>query len=424
MTTITKRQPRQAILTGVIVALFFVLFMAALSAAFYTFTSRFPGANDFYQRWRGTKAYWIEGRDPYSPEVSHQVELDLYGAPWNPDPALDQYPGDFLYPFSMAIILAPLTPLPYAVASAIWMALTTTLIGLCFVLIAQMYNWRIAPWLMALGIIWAITLHPSTRGIFLGQPGTVAVCLEIITLWALSKQADILAGAVLALSTFKPQLGLLLIPFLVLWALRFGRRRFLVSFGIALAVLYGASFLLLPSWLGEWAAQAARYTSYIRIASPVWVITEYYLPFLGPVVEGIINFVLLCLALWACWRVLWRKEITLFDWTVALSLTVTHLVLARTATPHFVIFLLVLVFYWRELARIPRYGVWLVVGGMIVLNVGLWWLFSVTLVGRFESPVMNLPLPFGCLLLLLLFHRRWQHSRALTVANSNNPGGS
>ena len=84
-------------------------FFAVLTWAFYTFiTSKYPGANDFYQRWRGAKAFWVEGRDPYGKDVARQVELDLYGTPYNPDPALDEYPGDFLYPFHTAIILAPL----------------------------------------------------------------------------------------------------------------------------------------------------------------------------------------------------------------------------------------------------------------------------------------------------------------------------
>ena len=41
------------------------LFLALNSFGFYTFlTSRYPGANDFYARWRPARAWLFEGRSP------------------------------------------------------------------------------------------------------------------------------------------------------------------------------------------------------------------------------------------------------------------------------------------------------------------------------------------------------------------------
>ena len=48
-----------------------------------------------------------------------------------------------------------------------------------------------------------------------------------------------------------------------------------------MTVVVGASFALLPGWLNEFAAQLGRYPSYTAIGSPVWIITQYYLPWLG-----------------------------------------------------------------------------------------------------------------------------------------------
>ena len=61
-----------------------------------------------------------------------------------------------------------------------------------------------------------------------------------------------------------------------------------------------------------------------------------------------------------------RKQ-TYFLWTVALTLVVSHLVALRTATPHFVVFNLVLFFY---LARISRNrGGLVAVGSVAVGNI-------------------------------------------------------
>jgi hypothetical protein len=395
---------RQAVL-GVLF-IFYVIFGAW---ALYTFvTSKYPGANDFYQRWRGAKAFWVEGRDPYGADVARDVEIDLYGTPYNPDPALDEYPGDFLYPFHTALLLAPLTPLPYSVASAIWMSLTAATVGLTFVLMADLFNWRPPALLLIFGVAWAITFYPSIRGIFLGQVGTLIVCLQLIIIWALVKHHDIVAGIAIALTTIKPQIGIFLIPFLILWALRFGRWHFLISSVVTMAILMGASFLLEPSWLGKWLTQASQYSGYTRIGSPIWVITNIYLPFLGQPVELLISAVLVVLMLWSWFKMLWRRDQSWLNWTAALTLTVTHLVLVRTATPHFVVFLIVIVFYLRELYRSK--GSLPVIAAMLILSVGLWWLFMATLVNRFESAAMYLPLPIGSLLLLLLTRHRWQQT--------------
>jgi len=212
----------------------------------------------------------------------------------------------------------------------------------------------------------------------------------------------------------------LIIPFLVLWSLRFARWRFLSSFVVTLAILFGASFLLLPTWLTEWLTQATQYSGYTRIGSPIWVITDYYFPFLGSPVEALLTLALLALVLWNWFRVLWQRDMRWFDWTAALSLTVTELVLVRTATPHYVVFIIVIVFYLRLLYRSGRNGKGWVVATLVALTVAHWWLFLATLVGRFESPIVYLPLPFGVLFMLLLTRRRWQQSSPQTIPGASN----
>ena len=279
----------------IVLAVMFIAFLVLLTWALYTFlTSKYPGANDFYLRWRGAYAFWVEHRSPYDKAVSAQVELDLYGHPASTDPADDQYPGDFLYPFFTAILLAPIASVPYAVAEAIWLALTAAAVVVAFLLSADLFDWRLPPWLLMLGI--------------------------------------------------------------------------------------------------------------------VWVITNYSLPFLGHPAELAITAVLLLIMLWAWMRVIWQRESALFMWTAALTLTVTHLISVRTATPHFVVFILPIVFYFRLLYRVPRYGRWLVAGTMLMMNVALWWLFLTTLTGHFEHAVNYLPLPWGVLLLLLTTQNLWRQA--------------
>lgn len=234
------------------------LAITAMSAVFvvlfvwitYTFfTSKYPGAVDFYQRWSAIRDYWTQGLNPYSPEVTAHTEIGIFGH--RADHARNENPGDFIYPMYTAILLAPLSLLEFPLAEAIWLVLIGLLLVLCFRAMVDLFGWRVPPWLMIVGMIWALLFYPGLRGLLLGQPGTFVACLILLTIWALAKGHDTLAGVLLAISLIKPTVGFLIIPFLGLWALRFRRWRFVISFVGLSAVLVMTSFILLPSWLSD-----------------------------------------------------------------------------------------------------------------------------------------------------------------------------
>ncbi|HJX38843.1 MAG TPA: hypothetical protein VJ714_09590, partial [Anaerolineae bacterium] len=50
-----------------------VTYLLLVYRTYQTFTSQVPGGNDFYPRWRGARALIVEGRDPYSADVTLQI---------------------------------------------------------------------------------------------------------------------------------------------------------------------------------------------------------------------------------------------------------------------------------------------------------------------------------------------------------------
>src|SRR5579885_2284751 len=88
-TTLRTKTPQRVALAVMAIA-----FLVVLTWALYTFlTSKYPGANDFYQRWRGIYAFWVEHRSPYDPAVSAQIELTLYGHRVTAGSSVNEYPG-------------------------------------------------------------------------------------------------------------------------------------------------------------------------------------------------------------------------------------------------------------------------------------------------------------------------------------------
>lgn len=378
-----------------------VVFAVVVVGVRSIFTARYPGLNDFMSRWEGARSYWIDGLNPYGEQASLNIQTRIYGRAV----VEGEDPGYFAYPFYTVFLVWPLVYLPYSWASAAWMALlAASLIG-SLLLLLNLLRWQPGAPLLAALALWALFFYFSARGLILGQPGTLVVFLEILTIWGLARGQNRLAGAALALSTIKPQMGFLVVPFLLLWGWRAQRWNFLAAFAVTFGAALLASFMLLPSWLGDWLAQLSLYPSYTALGSPVWIVTQYYLG-LGSVAEYTVTAALAGWMLWAWWGVLAQKKDARLLWTLALTLTVTHLIAPRTATPHYVVFFLPLVFYFSRLARQKWGGLWvaLLLAALVLLP---WIHFVTTVAGEFEHPTLYLPLPFGILLLLWPTRRMW-----------------
>lgn len=365
-------------------------------------TGPHPGHNDFMSRWEGVRSFWRDGLNPYGDETSLNIQKRIYGRPAEED----EDPGYFAYPFYVVLMLWPLAYTSYAWASAIWMVLLEACLIGALVLLLDLFRWRPRPWLLAVLLLWSLTFYYSARGLLLGQPGLLVYFLEVLTLWALAKQRDRLAGTALALSTLKPQMGFLIVPFLLLWAWRARRRSFIGAFVFVWGGLMAASFVAQPSWFGDWMEQLRRYPSYTDFGAPVWIVMQHYLG-LGTAGEWAVNLALYTLLLWAWHGVLIQGQEERFGWVVVLTLTITHLSAVRTATPHYVVFIIPLVFYFRLVSKQVRFGDGWIALTLVVLLVVPWAHFVLTVEGDYEHPSVYLPLPFGMVILLWLTRRQW-----------------
>ncbi len=397
--------------TGILAAVLLLVLGVNVVVTHQVLTEPYPGHNDFMSRWEGARSYWRDGLDPYGDQASANIQQRIYGRMATPE----EDPGYFAYPFYTVFLLWPLVFVPYAWASAIWMVVLEVCLIAALLLLLDLYRWRPQPWLLATLLCWAIVNYYAARGLFLGQPGHLVYLCQVLALWGLARRRDRLAGGALALSTIKPQMGFLLVPFLLLLGMALKRWRFIGAFLATFGVLMGASFFLLPLWLGEWIEQVRLYPSYTAIGAPVWIVMDYYLG-LEKVGELGLTVLLWAFLGWAWYTVLWQRRMEWLDWTVMLTLTVTHLSAVRTATPHFVVFTIPLVFYLKHLDQRGRRGkrwIALILVGTLVLP---WVHFILTVEGRFEHPTVYLPVSFGVLLALWLTRRQWGQTPSVLVA--------
>ena len=65
-------QLRTWFLVGLLVLVLLVLESVVVRESY---TANYPGGNDFYSRWAGARALLLEGRDPYSLEVTQEIQV-------------------------------------------------------------------------------------------------------------------------------------------------------------------------------------------------------------------------------------------------------------------------------------------------------------------------------------------------------------
>lgn len=367
-----------------------------LSGAVYLvheqFTTEIVGANDFYPRWKGTRLFWEEGINPYSEQATLAIQQDMYGRPALPHE--DQVA--FAYPFYTVFLLLPLAApnLSYDWVQAIWLMAVLVTLALAIVVSLRLISWEMPPWLLAITLLWAILFYNSIRAIILGQFAAHVFLALVGCLLALRRQRYRLAGALLVLTTIKPQISFLFIPTLLIWAVARRRWAFLGSFTATAALLAGASFALQPSWLVDFAGQIVNYADYTSTGSPLWIVTNEYLPQLGRPVE-----IGASLLLFLCLLYTWRRlpsapaESTTFLAIISVTLLITSLIAPRTATTNQIV--LYLPVLWTLKLVIERMNGGHFLAGLFFVTslAGFWIIFLATHGGVGESKIMYLLLP-------------------------------
>lgn len=386
----------------IVVVFIILIVIIGVGIANYQFSIRVPGGNDFLARWVGAHYWVVKGVNPYDPQVSLASQEMIYGRPADPTEGEDV--AHFVYPLPSMIFFAPFALVSYPVARAIWMTLLEICLPALTLIGIQLARWKPSRRILLIIMIFSLVWYHGFRSVILGQFAVIEAVLMTGALLAIQRRQDGLAGVLLALSIAKPQMSILLIPFVLLWAIRSKRRAIILWMLGSLAVLIGISLLLIPNWPLLWLQQMVDYPTYTANPTPVSIIAGI-LPSASSLIRYGLNAMLVLYMFWE-WVLAMGKGDRWFQWTAALTIVITNLLDIRTGTTNYVVMLpaLCMIFWvWDE--RWGKKGNIAIVTLLMLLLVGLWTLFLVTVDGNLENDIMYLPLPI--LTLLGLWWSRW-----------------
>ncbi|HLF87659.1 MAG TPA: glycosyltransferase family 87 protein [Anaerolineales bacterium] len=370
------------------------------------FVQAFPGGGqDFLDRWTGASKWVVEGLSPYHPNVTALAQQMIYGRPARPEEGEDLH--HFVYPFHSMIFFAPFGFLDFPQARALWMTLLElSIVGLVIVSL-RLLKWEISRVKTILFILFSFSWVYGAHTLLVGQFAGLNALLIALVLLTLQRNQDIRAGILLALTTTKPQMVVLLIPFLILWALTTKRWRLISSFGITLGILLVASLIILPTWPLEMWGQLSAYPIYAVSISPVEMIGVFFPVLAGWGTTLATGLIVLTLA-WSWWQSR-TKTGRVIIWAALLSIVVTNLIIPRTTTSNFMMMLPAFFLGLMSLEQsIPRWGSWLIAFVFVGLFISGWMLFFAAFIEEtLPKHLVFFPLPILCFIGLIWAYPRW-----------------
>jgi hypothetical protein len=385
-----------------IVILFVIVILGVLYYANYQFVLSEPGGNDFLARWMGAKSWLVDGISPYDPEVSLKSQEIIYGRPAQPEEKEDL--AHFVYPLPAMLFFGPFGLMPYTIARAIWMTLLEVALPILTWVGMRIAGWKPSRFMVVILMIFSVLWYHGLRAVILGQFAVFEALLMAGALLAIQHKQDGWAGILLALSLSKPQMSFLFIPFVILWAIS-KRRWTLVFWSIGSSVLLiGLSIAIMPDWPLQWIRQVLSYPEYSPAYPPVAVIADLF-PTISNWISLGLTILFVLYMIWE-WILALGKEERWFQWTAAMTILITNMIVVRTATTNYLAMVPGLIFLFSVLVeRWKRGGSAVVSTILLVLFVGLWALFLTTIEVNIEGPVMYLPFPI--FLLFSLWWIRW-----------------
>ncbi len=221
---------------AIALAVLAVVTLAAALFHLYAVNLLMPRAySDLTPRIVGTRDA-LDGVNPYSAHALHDIQRTIYGHVLTS--ASKDDPQYFSYPALIIPLLIPVTQIPIAATSFLFLAVMLPALAASFWWWTRNLVPDITPKLAACVVILCLSSWPVVWGLRLQQPTDVAFVLITVALAAVRSRHDWIAGVAFAVAIIKPQIVLPLLLWLGVWFLRKRRFGIFPAFAATLGALW------------------------------------------------------------------------------------------------------------------------------------------------------------------------------------------
>ncbi len=365
------------------------------------FSRNNPGGNDFLVHYMGTRSLIIDNLSPYSDEVAVRIQTAAYGHPAQGI----EHELRVAYPLYSVFLFAPFAVISdYEIARAAWMTvLEIALVAMAFLSI-KLVSWKPSLSIQGSILLFSLIWYHAVRGIINGNAVIlIGLLLTGVFLYIKSEQ-DELAGILLAITTIKPHLVVLIIPFILIWSIYQKRWKVLAWFFGLLGVLISLGLLIIPNWIYQNIWEILKYPSYNSAGTLVAALAKW-LPSLENELKWGIPIILGFVLIRESW-IARKGKFPHFLWTSSLIIMISQWISIQTDPVNFIFLFPVLMLVLSTLvSRWEEQGTWISIGFLAVLFIVPWITFVIT-IQRTYQPVQN-PIMFILLPLVSIISLYW-----------------
>ena len=289
--------------------------------------------NDFYQVWLAARESLRSRRDPYSPEMTREIQTGLFGRPLDPTRPSD--PIDrrvFPYPAFTGLLFWPTAEFPFPLVRAVVVCLLAALTVATMMFWLRALHWKIAGKWIAVILLLTLSSYPALEGLYSAQLGLIVGFLLAGAILAIQRGHFFFAGFLLALTTIKPHVTALVIVYFLLWSLYLWRQRWRLLVGLfsTLALLTLAALVVFPHWIPFWIQTVLEARHYTQPPVLAEVLTSLLGPHRAVPATFILTAAFIAIACFLAWRNRTSDANSLAFWiTLSLLLTITTITILR-----------------------------------------------------------------------------------------------
>lgn len=375
----------------------FILIIGGLVFVNYQYSKNNPGGNDFLVHYIGARSLIYDNLSPYSDAVAEKIQIAAYGHPAQGI----EHELRVAYPLYSVFLFAPFSLVnDYVIARALWM----TILEIALIVITfqsfQIFDWKPDLKIQAGILLFSLIWYHAVRGIINGNAIILITLLITSAFNAIKKYRDSLAGFLLAISTIKPHLVILLLPFVVIWAIYQRRWKLILWFSGSFACLIFLGWIIIPDWIVQNLWEVIKYPEYNPAGTLASAIAEW-LPVIENQLKWGIAAILGLILVFEGWRAR-TKDLKHFLWTSSLVILISQWIGIQTDPGNFVLLFPVIILIvsvldkkWKERGNQITSFV------LLLFFVLPWLLFILTIQKSYQpiqSPLMFIPVPLLCFL--------------------------
>lgn len=364
-----------------------------------------PGGNDFLAHYIGARALLFEGNSPYSDEVALEIQQQVFGRPAQQG----EIEHRVVYPIYSVLLFAPFALIKdYAIARVAWMTvLEGALLGTAY-LALLLSSWKPKTYVLGIYFLFSVLWYHGFRSVINGNAVIMVGLFLSAALYAMWKEKYRAAGVLLAISTIKPNLVIMVVVFVLIWCIYRKKMTVLYWFFGSMLVLVVGGMIFIPDWILQNLWEILKYPAYNPPGSIGEVLGSWF-PGTAVYLRWGVGAILGLLWIYEIWMAR-DKNFRWFLWAVCLTLVISQWIGIATDPGNFVILFTPFVFVLARLdERWKEQGNYVIPAILGIILLGLWILFILTLDQSYQpmqSSIMFFPFP-GIVLIGLYWIKWW-----------------